>query len=68
MKRWAWIAGMAVLCAELCFAQAGTRVRVTGKRVNLRARPELNSEVVAQSGDGDLLTARSFQGESGRPA
>ncbi len=63
MKRWAWIAGMAVLCAELCFAQAGTRVRVTGKRVNLRARPELNSEVVAQSGDGDLLTARSFQGE-----
>ncbi len=63
MKRWAMTMGMVLACAGICYGQSGTKVRVTGRRVNLRARAEMNAEVVAQSSDGDLLTARSFQGE-----
>jgi len=46
-------------------ARAGnvSKVRVTGQRVNLRAKADLNAEVVGQMSDGDILTAKSFPGE-----
>ena len=40
-----------------------TSARVTGQRVNLRARSDLNAEVVGQVGDGDTLRVKSVQGE-----
>ena len=38
-------------------------VRVTGSRVNLRARPGLTYEVVGQADVGDVLLAKTFQTE-----
>lgn len=49
-----WLAGQAAGAAE-------TRVRVTGQRVNLRARADLGAEVVGQVPNGEVLVARSFQ-------
>lgn len=43
--------------------QDTTPVRVTGQRVNLRAKADLQSEVVGQVGDGDVLSVKSFQDE-----
>ena len=48
----------AVVALCVVTAQAET-VRVTADRVNLRAMPDLNSEVVAQVDSGDELTAHS---------
>jgi SH3-like domain-containing protein len=42
---------------------ADVTVRVTGDRVNLRARPEADAEVVGQVDTGSRLTARSLQGD-----
>lgn len=44
-------------------AQAPTSVKVIGERVNLRARPDMNSEVVGQVARDQVLTAKSFQDE-----
>lgn len=44
-------------------ASANSSVRVTGDHVNLRARPLSDAEVVAQVGEGDLLTAVRQDGE-----
>lgn len=44
-------------------AETGTAVKVTGKRINLRARPELTAEVIGQVGDDIILWALTFQDE-----
>lgn len=43
------------------FGQTETKVKVVGQRVNLRAKAELQAEVVGQIADGEFLNARSFQ-------
>lgn len=60
-----WLAVSAVwLClVYLAAGQGETRVRVTGQRINLRAKPSLQSEVVGQVADGETLNAKSFQDE-----
>ncbi len=45
----------------LGFGQAETKVKVVGQRVNLRAKADLQAEVVGQIADGEYLSARSFQ-------
>lgn len=47
----------------IAHAETGTLVKVTGKRINLRARPEMTAEVVGQVGDDAILRALSFQDE-----
>ena len=52
----------------VCLAWSATAgathlVKVTGDRVNLRAKPTLNAETVAQVNAGDILIARSFKQE-----
>ena len=37
--------------------------KVSGQRVNLRAKPEATSEVVGQVSEGDVLTVKSIQAE-----
>ena len=43
------------------FGQTETKVKVVGQRVNLRAKADLQAEVVGQVADGEFLNARSFQ-------
>ena len=43
------------------FCQTETKVKVVGQRVNLRAKADLQAEVVGQIADGEFLNARSFQ-------
>ena len=43
------------------FGQTETKVKVVGQRVNLRAKADLQAEVVGQIADGEFLNARSFQ-------
>jgi SH3-like domain-containing protein len=58
-----------ILCRITCLAllsataQAATEVRVIGQRVNLRAKPDLQSEVSGQVNRGDRLTVKSMSGE-----
>lgn len=64
MKRSEMMIAVLLLCTvTVCMGEAGTKVRVIGQRVNLRAKADPNSEVVSQAADGELLVARSFQGE-----
>jgi hypothetical protein len=53
---WFCLAGFAA-------GQVETSIRVTGQRINLRAKPSMQSEVVGQVADGDMLNAKSFQGD-----
>ena len=53
----------ALAVAGGAWGQTETRVNVTGQRVNLRAKPDLRSEVVGQVTADDVLQARSFQGD-----
>jgi len=50
------------VCA-ISFGESGTKVRINGQRVNLRSRPELNAEVVGQMAEGDVVVAKSFEGQ-----
>jgi len=43
------------------FGQTETKMKVVGQRVNLRAKSDLQSEVVGQVADGEYLVAKSFQ-------
>ena len=43
------------------FGQVETKVKVVGQRVNLRAKADMQAEVVGQIADGEFLNARSFQ-------
>lgn len=59
-----------ILILGVCFsamghaaATAAVPVRVSGSRVNLRARPDMNVEVVGQIGADAVLMAKSFQAE-----
>lgn len=62
MRRTAWIPSAWALALAAGAAFAGDiTVRVTGDRVNLRARPDPESEVVGQLSSGTALTARSLQ-------
>ena len=45
----------------LVFSQTETKVKVVGQRVNLRAKADLQAEVVGQIADGEFMTAKSFQ-------
>ncbi len=49
--------------AGLLLGAEAAEVRVTGNRVNLRARPDTRAEVVAQVNYGDVLTRRSERDE-----
>lgn len=51
--------------SAICHGQsnAATPVKVVGDRVNLRARPDFNAEVVGQIGRDQVLMAKSFQDE-----
>lgn len=61
MKRMCRFAWLCLVLPGLAFGQGETKVRVTGQRINLRAKPDTRSEVVGQSSDGDVLTAKSYQ-------
>jgi uncharacterized protein YgiM (DUF1202 family) len=54
-----------MILQSLCYAQSeqATPVKVSGERVNLRARPDPNAEVVGQVSRNQILTAKSFQDE-----
>lgn len=56
---------MLALCAGLAGAadHEPSTVRVLGQRVNLRARADLNAEVVGQVTEGDSLQVKSVQGD-----
>lgn len=56
-------ASLLALAAALPARAEITSARVTGQRVNLRARADLNAEVVGQVGDGDTLRVKSAQGD-----
>ncbi len=62
-KRYLWAIVVMLLPAVLALGQPETKVRVTGQRVNLRAKANPQSEVIGQVADGDMLTAKSFQDE-----
>ncbi len=57
----------AALCFALMAAAAGaseyTAAKVIGQRVNLRAKADLNAEVVGQLSNGDTVEVKSVQGE-----
>lgn len=56
--------GVAFLLIACCMTvEASTQItaRVTADRVNLRARPVLESETVGQAGEGELLNVRSVE-------
>jgi hypothetical protein len=55
----AWVLG--VLAAGIAAGQTENQVKVIGQRINLRARADVQSEVVGQAADGDILVAKSFQ-------
>jgi uncharacterized protein YraI len=57
--------GMALVAAVAwsSAAEATYLVKVTGDRVNLRAKPTLTAETVGQVRAGDILIARSFKEE-----
>lgn len=57
------VAAAGLVAAGVVSGQGETRVRVTGQRVNLRAKASLQSEVVGQVADGEVLAAKSFQDE-----
>ena len=44
-------------------AQRVTTMKVSGERVNVRARPSLNAEVVGQLSDGQTVSVKSIQNE-----
>lgn len=48
------------LALSAAAAPAAEKVRVVGQRVNLRARADLNAEVVGQVADGDMLEVLSL--------
>ncbi len=50
-----------VLAAGIAAGQTETKVKVVGQRINLRARSDVQSEVVGQAADGDVLLAKSFR-------
>lgn len=59
---------LVLVVTGLCFAGAAlgqglTPVKVTGQRVNLRSKADLQSEVVGQVEDGEVLSAKTFQDE-----
>lgn len=54
---------VAVCLAAALVAEAANEVRVVGNRVNLRAKPDLQTEVVGQANRGDLLTVKSMTEE-----
>ena len=61
---------VSILILGVCFSATGhtaaaapVPVRVSGSRVNLRARPDMNVEVVGQIGMDAVLMAKSFQAE-----
>lgn len=56
MKPQVMFSGIALLYACAVMGAGGEDVKVIGERVNLRARPIADSEVVAQAGQGDVLT------------
>ncbi len=62
MKSPIWITGflLALLSVE---AAEQTTARVMGQRVNLRARSDLNAEVVGQVSEGDQLVVKSVQAD-----
>ena len=43
------------------FGQVERKVKVIGQRVNLRAKADMQAEVVGQIAEGEILNARSFQ-------
>jgi hypothetical protein len=45
------------------FGQMDTKVKVVGQRVNLRAKADMQAEVVGQIADSEFLNAKSFQGD-----
>ena len=47
-KRFLFMLGMPVLVAAVAMAENVSKVRVIGQRVNLRAKADLNAEVVGQ--------------------
>jgi SH3-like domain-containing protein len=57
-----WVVAVTV-CAGVGQASTNTDVRVTGDRVNLRARPVPDSEVVAQALEGDVLPVLRSEGD-----
>jgi SH3-like domain-containing protein len=56
---------LGMVCAVSAFGQGATnlQVRTLADKVNLRARPESGTEVVAQAGDGQSLVAVRVEGE-----
>ena len=54
---------MSVSLAALTGVEAADEARVIGNRVNLRARPDLQAEVVGQVNRGDRLTVKSMTEE-----
>lgn len=61
-KQRIWTVGL--LAAWMaCPAARAESLRAVGDRVNLRARPSLDAEVLGQVNDGDILTVRSIQGD-----
>lgn len=61
-KQVVWTVGLLAVWMA-CPAGWAESLRAVGDRVNLRARPSLDSEVVGQVNDGDVLTVRSMQGD-----
>lgn len=54
---------LTVLMLALPAVEAANEVRVIGNRVNLRAKPDLQTEVVGQVNRGDRLTVKSMTDE-----
>ena len=63
MKRMLGVVLAGCLLAGAVMAQTEMRIKVAGQRVNLRAKPDPQSEVVVQIADDVSLLARSFQEE-----
>ena len=57
------LCSMWLFLAGLGFGQVEAKVKVVGQRVNLRAKADMQAEVVGQIADGEFLNARSFQGD-----
>ncbi len=54
---------VAVVTTLTCVGADPVEIRVEGERVNLRARPLPDSEVVAQAGEGDVLSITGSEGD-----
>jgi len=61
LQRSLWLLGM--VASTTASALETQLVRVTADNVNLRAQPDVQSEVVGQSSEGDILIAKSFNEE-----